>query len=133
MTCLACGGPAALETVLSPHELAGLLCLDHLLAALEPTTPVVPWRVRGVNDRRCQGLLGTCPRPVERVYLNASWCGPCAPPDGPPSEPAISRGSDNGPDDGMSEAVLTLMDAFSLTILEVWPHPYGAPDDLEGS
>ncbi len=135
MSCLACGAETALDAILSPHDLAEYLCLDHMLEALEgPAQAPPPWRPRGVKDRRCQGLAGTCPRAVTKAYLNASWCSECAPPDGPEPEPAhIPGGSDNTADDGMAEALLVVLDVFGATILETWPHAYGAPDELEGS
>lgn len=134
MSCLACGAEeTALEAVLSPHDLAEWLCVPCLVVALEADNEPLPQgsgvQPQNLHSRTCSGLKHTCPRPVVHHYLNHSWCQVCAPPPRPPIPAPISRATDNAADDGMSDALTIVQGAFpGLTILEVWPHPYGAPD-----
>lgn len=68
-TCLACPGPTARDEWASPHDLAPLLCLEHLTAALSaPARVVVDYR------GRCWGERMTCPRPAVTRTPHGGWC-----------------------------------------------------------
>lgn len=139
MTCLACGAPQTADVALgSPHALAPLLCVAHLVEALsvKPEAPALDLRYR----ERCSGLRRTCPRPPVHLYPYGRFCDHCAPtgatfpagnpytarlhvPQAPPMmSPAL-------PDDGMIEAILA---ASSIgRPLRTTKHAYGEP--LEGT
>ena len=133
MTCLACGGTTAQDEWASPHELAGLLCLTHLAAALEADnrplskpsgSGIVP---QSLHSRTCSGAVGTCPRPVVIHYLNASWCQLCAPAPRPAPSPVLVAKAAQLVDDGMVAAVLALLEIGS--VIRVHAHAYGTSDD----
>ncbi len=90
MTCLACGAPAAADSHGAGHDLATVLCLEHLVEAISSA----PTRLKGsgveplsLRQRRCSGLRRTCPEPVTEHYLNGSYCARHAPPERAAPEP----------------------------------------------
>lgn len=131
--CLACGAQNALETVGSPHQLGALLCVAHLVAALEADK--APLSSTGSQERvprdHCWAQAITCPRPATVRTVNAGWCAEHAPPAHvvPPVPPA-PRGP--GAEDGMASAVLAVLEGLGGTILHTRPGYYGPLDPLEG-
>lgn len=132
MTCLACGQASARDAYGAAHDLAALLCLQHLTQALAPgNAPLSSGSQERVPRDRCWGDAIACPHPAKHQGLNARWCDAHRPPVhvvGPP----IARATDRTADDGMGDAVLAVLQGLGATILATHPGYYGTLDPLEG-
>lgn len=129
--CLACGETTAADAWGSTLDLAALLCLEHLAAALTSEAPPARREPLHVPPGQCWGLALTCPLPAVHRYLNARYCNFCAPPPRAPSRgPNSTRGHRSAveiADEVESQIAVSACLAAGLgTVVRSHAHVYGS-------